>query len=146
MPAGHGAEAASSPAETPDPTAPAQPADAACCSPSSVGRRDRRRGDGLSRAGKLMRDTLSWRSCNAIRDGDVAEKLSRDSGWAAERRYRQERGREGRAYGLRHPAWSKPGPAGAVRLPGDYPARDGPFERWSKQDSLFAGAIIAAGS
>jgi type IV secretion system protein VirD4 len=29
---------------------------------------------------KLMRDTLSWRSYNAIQDGDVAEKLSRDMG------------------------------------------------------------------
>jgi type IV secretion system protein VirD4 len=29
---------------------------------------------------KLMRDTVSWRSYNAIQDGDVAEKLSRDLG------------------------------------------------------------------
>jgi type IV secretion system protein VirD4 len=29
---------------------------------------------------KLMRDTLSWRSYNAIQDGDIAEKLSRDLG------------------------------------------------------------------
>ena len=29
---------------------------------------------------KLMRDTMSWRSYNAIQDGDGAEKLSRDLG------------------------------------------------------------------
>jgi type IV secretion system protein VirD4 len=29
---------------------------------------------------KLMRDTVSWRSYNAVQDGDVAEKLSRDIG------------------------------------------------------------------
>src|SRR5208337_1818747 len=29
---------------------------------------------------KTMRDTLSWRSYNAVQDGDVAEKLSRDIG------------------------------------------------------------------
>ena len=29
---------------------------------------------------KLMRDTLSWRSYNAIQDGDIAERLSRDMG------------------------------------------------------------------
>lgn len=29
---------------------------------------------------KTMRDTVSWRSYNAIQDGDVAEKLSRDIG------------------------------------------------------------------
>jgi type IV secretion system protein VirD4 len=29
---------------------------------------------------KMMRDTVSWRSYNAVQDGDVAEKLSRDLG------------------------------------------------------------------
>jgi len=29
---------------------------------------------------KTMRDTVSWRSYNAVQDGDVAEKLSRDIG------------------------------------------------------------------